>query len=179
MKLRLVKAAAATAIAAAAIFAVPAAASAYTPVPPSGVTTVVNGVVTLPFTGFQPNESVTFTLTGENASGATLGYVKFAVQTANLGTKAANASGAVSATVTLPSNASGVYTLVADGATSASVSTTITVTASGGSTGLAATGSDSGALLGLWVGGGALVLAGASIAVAGTVRRQRSNNVAA
>lgn len=176
MKLKFAKAAAAAVIAGAAIFA-PVAANAdeYTPVPPAGVTITPGGTVTVPFTGFAPNESVSFTLTGENASGATLAFVHFAVETANLGTKTADADGAVSAAVTLPADASGSYTLTASGETSGEdASATLTVT---GET-LPATGSDSAQLLGLWIGGGALLLAGGGIAVAATVRRHR-NEVAA
>ncbi|BDV29751.1 hypothetical protein [Microbacterium terricola] len=173
------KAFAAATLLAAALVATPMVANAATDegYPPSStvngsVTVAPGGTVTVPFTGFEPNEGVSFTLTGENASGATLAFVKFAVVTADLGTKDADASGAVSATVTLPSNASGDYTLQATGEVSGAADPVILST--GVATGeLGATGVDGNALLGLWIGGGALVLAGASIAVAGTVRRQR------
>jgi hypothetical protein len=202
MKLRLLKAAAATAIAAVAVLAVPTAANAETDYPPTvgvgdGVTVVAGSTASVPFSGFEPSEPVTFFLSGENASAASLAFVKFAYEeNVNLGTREADASGAVTARVVLPANATGTYTLVADGATSGDTATTITVTTAGGGAGtgtgtgtgsdtgsnsnvIAETGGDSGALLGIWVGGGALLLAGASLAVASTVRRNRSAGAAA
>ncbi|GAA5035499.1 hypothetical protein ACFQRL_00865 [Microbacterium fluvii] len=177
-----IKATAAAALLAVAIFAAPAAANAYIP---SGditgpATIAPGGSGTFSFAGFDPSETVSFTLTGENGAGATLAFVKFAVSSAST-TKTAGSDGAASVAVTLPSNASGDYTLTGTGATSGIVgSTVLSVAADGTATtdDLAGTGSDSTALLGLWVGGGALVLAGASIAVAATVRRQRQSTSA-
>ncbi|KAA9088958.1 LPXTG cell wall anchor domain-containing protein [Microbacterium radiodurans] len=185
MKNRLIKAAAASAIAVAAVFAAPAMANAsyVTPVPVGGtsVTLAAGGTATIAFDDFEPNEQVTGTLTGENAAAGSVAFVKFAV-TSTSATKAANAAGEVAFTVTLPANASGTYTLTATGAVSGAA-TPVTIAlpaAAGGSTGtLPATGGDNAALLGLWIGGGALVLAGGSIAVASTVRRQRNAQVAA
>lgn len=185
MKLTFAKAAAAVALTAAAAFAVPTAANADSYPPAVGVTgpgTVAPGG-TATFTSldgvFEPGELVTVTLTGENASGASLAIVQAAVQTANLGTVTANANGAATATVRLPANASGTYTVSFTAASlPAGVSTGFSVTAAGGSGsggGLAATGLDSGSLLGLWVGGGALVLAGGAVAVGAAVHRQRKN----
>ena len=171
MNNRFTKAAAAFALAVAAVFAAPLAANAYTPSgPASGTVTIApGGTGTVAFTGFAPGESVTFKLTGENASGATLAFVKFAIETKST-VKTASSTGSASVAVTLPSNASGTYTLTATGATSGtSVSTTITV----GAAALPSTGGNDESLLGIWIGGGALVLAGAGIAVASTVRRNR------
>lgn len=183
MKLRLTKAAAVATLVAGALFAAPAAALAYTPTAPDGNSTSVapGGTVTVPFNGFAPNEGVTFTLTGENGAGASLAAAKFVVNSSAPLTKTANAAGNVSVAVTLPTNAVGNYTLVADGAISPSVTVTIAATpvAGGGAGTLPATGGDNAALLGLWIGGGALVLAGGSIAVASTVRRHRNAEVAA
>ncbi|MET3469413.1 LPXTG cell wall anchor domain-containing protein [Microbacterium sp. NPDC006705] len=184
MKNRLIKAAAASAIAAAAVFAAPAIANAYTPAPVGGssVTVTAGGTATIAFNNFDPNETVTGTLTGENAAAGSVAFVKFAV-TSTSTTKAANAAGEVAFQVTLPANASGEYTLTADGAVSGASSVTIAVPAAAGGTGgsgtLPATGGDNAALLGLWIGGGALALAGGSIAVASTVRRHRNGEAAA
>ncbi|MCM3697132.1 hypothetical protein [Microbacterium oleivorans] len=184
MKHKISKAAAALAVAIAAVFAAPAVASAYTPSPvveSSPGTIAPGGTGTFTFADFQPNEGVQFTLTGENGAGATLAFVSFAVSSTST-TKAADADGNASVEVTLPSNASGEYTLSAVGLESGtSASTTFGVAAAaggsdGGSAGgpvLGETGFDGDALLGLWVGGGVLVLAGASIAVATSVRRTR------
>ncbi|MFB8891235.1 MULTISPECIES: hypothetical protein [Microbacterium] len=187
MKNRLIKAAAASAIAAAAVFAAPAIANAYTPAPVGGssVTVTAGGTVTIAFNNFEPNESVTGTLTGENAAAGSVAFVKFAV-TSTSTTKAANAAGEVAFQVTLPANATGEYTLTAAGTVSGASTVTIAVPAAAGGTGgtggsgtLPATGGDNAALLGLWIGGGALALAGGSIAVASTVRRHRNAEAAA
>ena len=186
MKNRFVKAAAGTALAAAAVLAAPAIANAYTPEPVGGSSATIapGGSATISFDDFAPGEAVTGTLTGENAAAGSVAFVKFAV-TSTSTTKTANASGDVSFVVTLPANATGTYTLVTDGAVSDAATVTIAVPAAagGGSTGgsgtLPATGGDNAALLGLWIGGGALALAGGSIAVASTVRRHRNAEVAA
>lgn len=183
MKNRFIKAAAATAIAAAAVFAAPAIANAYTPAPVGGssVSITAGGSATISFNNFEPNETVTGTLTGENAAAGSVAFVKFAV-TSTSTTKTANAAGEVSFQVTLPANASGEYALTANGAVSGASTVTISVPAAAGGAGsgtLPATGGDNAALLGLWIGGGALVLAGGSIAVASTVRRHRNAEVAA
>lgn len=175
MKLRLLQTAAAVTLAAGAIFA-PVAANAYAPDAEDGsVVVTAGGTVTVTFTDFAPNEDVQFFLSGENASGASLAFVKFAFESNVLiGTKTATGSGSVSPAVTLPSNASGTYTLAAVGTDSGETAdATITVAAAAGDPTLPATGGDSGQLLGLWIGGGALLLAGGGIAVATTVRRQR------
>ncbi len=186
MKRSITKAAAIAAIVAGAMFAVPTAASAYTPSPTGEVssTTVAPGgtftffTTASPFDGFEP---VSFTLTGENASGASLAFVKFAVETKNLGTVEADADGNVSAQVQLPANASGTYTIVATSPSNpVGVSATVTIAADAGAGSgsgdgsLPATGANSDALLTLWVGGGALLLVGGGIAVASTVRRNKN-----
>lgn len=184
MKRSITKAAAIAAIVAGAMFAVPTAASAYTPSPTGEVssTTVAPGgtftffTTASPFDGLEP---VSFTLTGENASGASLAFVKFAVETNNLGTVEADADGNVSAQIQLPSNASGTYTVVATSPSNpVGVSSTVTVGsdagAGSGDGSLPATGANSDALLTLWVGGGALLLVGGGIAVASTVRRNKN-----
>ncbi|MBZ4487618.1 LPXTG cell wall anchor domain-containing protein [Microbacterium sp. cx-55] len=161
---------AAVVIAAAAIIAAPAAANAYTPVAPGGANQTVapGGTVTVPFTGFAPNDTVTFVLTGENAAGATLAAVKTAVNTKTIA-KVSSASGAVSVAVTLPTNATGSYRLVGTGAAGGVAEATIVAGAAGG---LPATGVDSASLMGVWIGGGVLLLGGLAVTVF-AVRRQR------
>ncbi|WP_405371695.1 MULTISPECIES: hypothetical protein [unclassified Microbacterium] len=178
MKNKISKAAAVLAIAAAAVFAAPAVASAYTPAPVTGtnITIVAGDNSTVVFNNFEANENVTFTLTGFNASAGSLALVQASASESISIDKEANADGEAAVEVTLPDNAQGTYTLAADGEVSgASESVTIQVAATGGTGGgaLPGTGFDGDALLGLWVGGGVLVLAGASIAVATSVRRAR------
>lgn len=179
MKNKISKAAAALAVAIAAVFAAPAVASAYTPTPVSGTTVTITagGTVTIPFSGFVAGETVTFTLTGEGVGPANLAFVALsASEDSTSVTKDANEDGEASATVTLPDDASGTYTLTAVGDESGAaepVSITVAAAAGGDGEELGDTGFDGDALLGLWVGGGVLVLAGASIAVATSVRRAR------
>ena len=187
MKRTFIKAAAATALVAGALFVTPTVANAtYTP-PTTGTvsssTVAAGGSFTFSVPGdvFAPGESVTISLTGESALGASLGYVKFAVETKALGTVTATADGGVAPVkITLPSNASGRYTILA---TSASNPTGVVayVTVSGSAStdnSLATTGLDNAALLPIWVGGGALVLVGGGLAVATTVRRNRKQEAA-
>lgn len=169
------------------VLAAPVAASA-DPYPPSGSTSdeifpsagtvTPGGVVSIGFTDgtFVPGETVTLSLSGENASAATLALVvKTAVETKTLGrTSAAGDGSAPAFSVRLPSNASGnyIFTAFAD-SVPGGISTTVAVAAAGGTGGLSETGTDGAMLLGLWVGGGALLLAGGAVVVATTVRRQR------
>ncbi|CDJ99620.1 putative LPXTG-motif cell wall anchor domain protein [Microbacterium sp. C448] len=190
MRLPFPKATATAVLVAAFALAAPVAASA-TPAPsypPSGstsgdiaassTTVAPGGTVSIAFPGdpFAPGETVTLSLTGENASGASLALVvKTVVQTKTLGTVAATSSGSAPAfTVRMPSNAVGNYVFTA---TSPSVpgGISVTVAAAGAAAGdeIANTGTDGAMLLGLWVGGGALLLAGGAVVVATTVRRQR------
>lgn len=128
---------------------------------------------------FVPGETVSISITGENAAGASLAFARFAVTTNVLGTTTANATGGVdAASITLPADATGTYTILATSASNpVGVSATITVAAAAGGDaaddGLAATGLDSAATLTLWVGGGALILVGGGLAVAGAVRRNK------
>ncbi|WP_404431326.1 LPXTG cell wall anchor domain-containing protein [Microbacterium lacus] len=170
---------AAVALAAAAILA-PAAAQAVI-YPPSGACTVTPATVTPGGTvafecddeTFGATESVTITV--EGATGATVGFVKFAVTSS--GGATSTASGALAPVdIAFPSDASGVYNISAVSETSSGGTSSVSVTS--GSTGggsLPATGADNSALLGVWVGGGALVLAGGALAVAATVRRNRNS----
>jgi hypothetical protein len=145
--------------------------------PPASVvsgpaTVTAGGTATFTFGGFDPNEQVTFTLTGENAAGATLAVVKAAVNSKSI-TKTASAQGTASVTVTLPANASGTYTLTADSASTDPASTTFTVAGSGGS-GLPATGIDAASMTGVWIGGGALLAAGIAVTSVAVIRRRQA-----
>lgn len=165
MKHRFTKVAASVAIAAGLVFAAPAMAQAYTPTGPDTVTVTVTASGPVSVTGFQPGASVTFTLVGEGVRQGNLAAVKFAVTYTTV-TKTADSSGVATADVrNVPAGAS--WTLSATGARASSEA------GGSGSLPLASTGGDSESLLGIWVGGGALVLAGATVAVAATVRRNR------
>ena len=178
MKLSLVRSAAAVALAAAALFAAPAAANAYTETPGPGET---YAMPTVPAGVFVPGETVSILLSGEDANFASAGFVQAVyVANANIGSVTATSSG-VNYSITLPSTASGSYSVLLTspsnpGGYSASLTAGAGATGGGaGGTGLPSTGLDSNSLLGLWVGGGALVLAGGAVAVAAAVRRQRVN----
>lgn len=166
MKHRFTKVAASVAIAAGLVIAAPAMAQAYTPTGPDTVTITVTSPGPVPVAGFQPGATVTFTLVGEGVTGDNIAAVKFAVTSAST-TKTADSSGVATARVvgTPPAGAS--WTLSATGARASSEA---------GSGTLPSTGGDSESLLGIWVGGGALVLAGATVAVAATVRRNRQES---
>jgi LPXTG-motif cell wall-anchored protein len=96
--------------------------------------------------------------------GPNLAAVKFAVSSTTV-TKTADSSGVATATVvgTPPAGSSW---------TSPRPALAPRPRPAGSGT-LPSTGGDSESLLGIWVGGGALVLAGATVAVAATVRRNR------
>ncbi|NHI17991.1 hypothetical protein [Microbacterium excoecariae] len=176
------KATAALVVAGALAIGSPVAANAYTPSTDGAVVSgsfVPGGTVTLSFSGFMPFESVTITLTG--LSGASLAS---AAGDSITTTTDADADGVATVTLTLPEGASGDFTVTAVGLESGvTQSQTFTVdTASAAGTGTAgddsllATGNDVTSGLGLWVGGGALVLAGGAIVVASAVRKQRETN---
>jgi hypothetical protein len=189
------KSLAAVALAVLAVLAVPAAANAAGYVPVGNISVsgpvVPGGTVSVGFAdgSFTPGESVSFTLTGENAAGATLATFKAVVDSQSL-VKTASGTGAVSLDVTLPTNASGTYTVTATGLTSGTVGTaSLTVATADG----AATGSNSGTgagtdaapgglastgysapMLVIWGSAGALLLGVALVVVMGIVRRQRA-----
>ena len=174
------------ALAVLAVFAVPAAANAAGYVPEENVTvsstTVEPGeTVTVSFSdgSFTAGESVSFTLTGENAASATLASFKAVVNSTSL-TKAAAADGSVSVAITLPTDATGSYALTATGLTSGSVGTAaISVVAADSAAvvndgDLASTGYDA-PMLAIWAAAGALLLGIALVTVLTVVRRQRAN----
>ncbi|MFV9424482.1 hypothetical protein [Microbacterium sp. S1037] len=184
MKNTILRAAAAVSLAAAVLLA-PTAANAY--VDPSAITATPSTIApgesstfTTPGTPFTGNEDVLISITGESASGATLGMVKTAIETnSNLHTSA-NA-GKLNVRITFPSNANGTYNLTFTGATSGTVlhaqvlvvKASPTPTTPPASAGLAKTGIDGGATTGLWIAGGALVATGAAVGIGAVVRRRR------
>ncbi|MFG6402717.1 MULTISPECIES: hypothetical protein [unclassified Microbacterium] len=180
MKLKFAKAAAALTIAAGAVF-VPVAANAAAPLPypPTPVAVVSGNTVNITFEpgSFAGAENVTIIIIGYNASDAAFGAVKASAadETKTLGTVTAAADGSVSQRIVLPADARGTYTVRGTSdSRPAGLSTTFVVAGgTGGAGGLPATGMDSGSLLGLWAGGGALVLAGGAVAVGAAVHRQR------
>ncbi|WP_442574744.1 cell wall protein [Microbacterium sp. F51-2R] len=185
MKHTIRKTAAVAAIVAASALAMPVAAQASTIYPPSNACSVVPTVITPGATvtfncsngTFTPGEFVSVRVTGNTS--AKVGFIKFAV-TSTGGTNA-SAQGAISVPISFPANANGGYNIEAFSETSAGGVSSVSVKAAGSGAGsssddLATTGGDSASLLGLWVGGGALVLTGGALAVAATVRRNRKQN---
>jgi hypothetical protein len=171
------------ALVAASALALPTAALADTIYPPSNACSVVPAVVTPGATvtfsctdgTFSPSEFVTVTVQGN--TGADVGFIKFAVTSS--GETTSSATGALSVPIAFPSDASGTYNIAAVSATSAGGAASASIGTTTGSTGgssLPATGIDSSSLLGLWVGGGALVLAGGAVALTAAVRRNRKEH---
>lgn len=175
MKLSLKKAGVSAALAGALLFAAPAVAQAYVPNAPGTQTVTItnNGPVTF---NVAPGATVNFVLVGYNADQAGLATANLPVSSKSI-TKVADASGNATAVVTLPADARGTYTLSAT-PTGGTAGGSGSGTNAGGSTGLPETGFDASSMLGLWVGGGALALAGGTIAVATTVRRNRAEGKA-
>lgn len=187
---KLVKTAAALTLAAAATLAVPSVANAYVPTPEPGAavssSTVTPGGSVSFFVSpgtFVPGESVTLYLSGENASGASLAMIRAAaVERQEFGVREATEDGALPpVNIKLPANASGVYEVLATSPSRPDgVTASFRVTADAGTVAradttaaLPPTGFDGGSLLGIWVGGGILILAGGTIAVGASVHRSR------
>jgi len=184
MKITILRAAAAISLAAAALLA-PTAANAYvdpsavvvtpsTIAPGQSATFTTNGA---PFTG---DEDVVISVTGENASGATLGMVKAGVET-NTALRTRAKAGKLAVPIAFPANAVGTYDLTFTGQTSGKVVRAQVFVSSASSApttppspnGLAKTGIDDGVTAALWVAGGALILAGAAVGVGAAARRRR------
>ncbi|MFN3950363.1 LPXTG cell wall anchor domain-containing protein [Microbacterium sp.] len=176
MKLNITKVGASAALAGALLLAAPAVAQAYVPTSPDTVTLAVTSNGPVPVAGFEPGASVTFTLVGVGVTGANIATANLPVSSASV-TKTADGSGSATAVVTLPANPVGSYTLAATGPRASGAGGTGSNGSTGGSSAdgsaLPATGMDANSLLGLWVGGGALALAGGAIAVGTKVRRTR------
>lgn len=175
---RITKTIGAAALTAAILFAAPVAASASTIYPPSDACTATPATVTAggvtafscgPQT-FSADETVTITVTGENGSSAQVGMVRFAISTAHGSAQSAADGSLGPVNITLPSDASGTYNIAAVSPTSAGGAAAVSITTDDGD--LATTGGGT-APLGLWVGGGALVLAGAALVSAVLMRRFR------
>lgn len=121
---------------------------------------------------FGADEPVKVTITGENGSGATFGFVRFAVTTGAYDTVSGPSGELADTRIILASDASGVYNIAAVSASSAGGTASATVAAPG-STGLPSTGGDVQALA-LWAGGATVLVAGGALAVAAAVRRRRA-----
>lgn len=173
MKLNIRKVGASVALAGALLLAAPAVAQAYVPTSPDTVTVAVTSSGPVSVDGFDAGTTVTFTLVGVGVTGANIATANLPATSASV-TKSADASGTATAVVTLPANPVGSYTLSAQGARAG-------VSAGGsndaGNT-LPATGVNAETMLGVWIGGGALLLAGATVAVATSVRRNRAETKA-
>ncbi|MCD2170220.1 LPXTG cell wall anchor domain-containing protein [Microbacterium sp. JC 701] len=186
MKLKTTKVGAAVALAGALLIAAPVAAQAdtqgYVPTGPNTITITITSDGPVPVDGFTPGAPVEFTLVGKGITGANIATANLPVTAASV-TKTADAAGTATAVVTLPASPSGTYTLSASGDRSGSPAgggstgggSTGGGAEEGGSTALPATGMDANSLLGVWVGGGALVLAGAVVVVATKTRRRNES----
>ncbi len=175
---------AAVILTAAALVAAPAAAQAYVPTPGSPDAAVSGaptpgGTVTLVATAFDGNTPISFVVTGENGAAITQASVKLAISSSPTFNTSTNESGNASFNVKLPSNATGSYDIAVTGQKNGVTVTETTSfavgTGSGGTgsgSGLPATGVDSGSLMGVWIGGGVLLLGGLAVTVF-AVRRQR------
>lgn len=117
---------------------------------------------------FSPDERLTITVRGENAGSVVFALARTAIETATHTTSTANAGGGLDAvTITFPEDARGAYTVEVFSASTPGGSVTVTVG------GLSSTGLDAQSLLGIWVGGGALVLAGVVVLAAVLLARRR------
>ncbi|MCC4249443.1 LPXTG cell wall anchor domain-containing protein [Microbacterium testaceum] len=173
MKHKLTKAAASATIAGALLLAAPAVAQAYVPTSPDTVTVTVTANGPVPIDGFTPGASVTFTLVGRGVTGANIATANLPVTSASV-IKTADSSGVATAVVTLPANPSGSYTVSATGPRASAGGGSGVNAGGAGGTALPATGVDSQSMMGIWIGGGALLAAGATVAVAAKVRRNRA-----
>lgn len=165
----------ATAAIASALIVAPAAAAnasyvpgAAAPTAPAVVTPGSTFNIVFPAGSFAPGESVTITLVGDNAAGATL------ASTASI-TKTADEVGGLTVSVTLPAGATGDYSAVGTSATStAAVSFNVVAadSAADDADGLANTGSESAAAF--WFAGGLLALGATTVVTLNVVRRNRA-----
>jgi hypothetical protein len=120
---------------------------------------------------FTPNEPITITVTGERGDQATFAIVRADITTASV-ERTADSDGALGTVEIVLPDARGVYNIAAVSPTSAggTASAVIDTSAEGA---LPISGFDGNQLLGLWVGGGALVLAGLVVVGAAAYRRHR------
>jgi len=168
---------AASAALAVALLSAPVGASASTIYPPSGSCTTTPSTFTAGGTvefacsegTFSADEQVTITVTGENGANVRFAHAKFAVSTGSTVRQATSAGALDAVSITFPADASGVYNIEAISPTSAGGTASASLTTADG---LPATGGNADAVLGMWVGGGALVAAGVAIAAITVVRRR-------
>lgn len=118
---------------------------------------------------FAADEPITITITGENATSASFAFVRFEISTLSYASRATSTGAMPDVRITLPADASGIYNIAAVSASSAGGTASISVLDADG---LPVTGGDSGQLMGLWIGGGALLLAGVVVLVAAGLRRR-------
>ncbi|GAA1953385.1 LPXTG cell wall anchor domain-containing protein [Microbacterium aquimaris] len=163
------------------LVAAPGAAQASTIYPPAGSCTTSPATMTAGSTitfacsagTFSADEPVTVTVTGENGADATFGMVRMAISTAS-STFTSTSDGALDGIrITLPTNATGTYNIAAVSPTSAGGTAAASITTAEG---LPTTGLDQDSLAIVWIGGGALLAAGAVLAVVAGVRRSRDRN---
>lgn len=189
MKLNFAKVGASAALAGALLLAAPVVANAGTQYPPTGPGVQSREITEdgpQGFAGYLPGSPVSFTLSGVGVTASNIASAGAAVTSASV-TKFADASGSAAAVITLPEPQVGSYVLTAAGTAADGTPSTSTSVVGGGSgssesseasTSLPETGMDANSLLGFWIGGGALVLAGATVAVAATARRNRRSSKA-
>lgn len=162
------------------LFAAPVAAQASTIYPPSDackvtpITAAPGAAITFSCEAgtFAANESVKITITGENGGQATFGFVRFAVTTGAHNTSSGPAGELASTRITLPAETSGIHNIAAISESSAGGTASVTVKAAGDT--LTPTGGNN-EMLGLYAGGGLLLLAGGAIAITVAVRRRNKS----
>ncbi|GAA1449591.1 hypothetical protein [Leifsonia poae] len=155
-----------------------------TTVPAGGTTTLTCEDGT-----FGANESVAYTVSGENGADASLASYRTSVGSAHA-TKAASSTGGSVLQITVPSDASGAYTVTGTGASShAEAAATVTVIPADTAAGASSTGSSStssgssiastGSIVAgylAWVGGGLIVAGLIALAIIAAVRRRHANS---
>ena len=145
---------------------------------PSTIASGGTSTFTTDLAPYSGSEEILITITGENANGAKLAMIRTAIETnSSLRTRAVN--GKLNVPIAFPANATGAYDLTFTGVTSKVVlKSRITIVPPGttppSKAGLAVTGIDSGSTVGLWLAGGALMLAGAAVGIGAAVRRRRA-----
>lgn len=162
------------------LFAAPVAAQASTIYPPSDacevtpITAAPGGEIFFscdPGT-FAANEPVKITITGENGNLASFGFVRFAVTTGAHNTSSGDSGELASTRITLPAETSGIHNIAAVSESSAGGTASVTVKSADGT--IATTGGNN-EMLGLYAGGGLLLLAGGAIAITVAVRRRNKS----
>jgi LPXTG-motif cell wall-anchored protein len=99
--------------------------------------------------------------------------IRMAISTASAGFTSTSEGALEAVRITLPANASGTYNIAAVSPTSAGGTAAASITTAEG---LPTTGLDQSSLAIVWIGGGALLAAGAVLAIVAGVRRSRDRN---